>query len=34
MPVAGLRDELIARFAAYRRRPAGPAERRNGVYPV
>jgi len=34
VPVARLRDELIARFAAYRRRPAPPAERRNGVYPV
>jgi acetyl-CoA carboxylase carboxyltransferase component len=34
VPVARLRDDLIARFAAYRRRPAQPAERRNGVYPV
>jgi acetyl-CoA carboxylase carboxyltransferase component len=34
VPVARLRPELIARFAAYRRRPAVPAERRNGVYPV
>jgi methylmalonyl-CoA decarboxylase subunit alpha len=29
-----LRAELIARFATYRRRPARPAARRNGVYPV
>jgi acetyl-CoA carboxylase carboxyltransferase component len=34
VPVARLRDELIARFSAYARRPAVPAERRNGVYPV
>ena len=34
VPVAQLRDDLIGRFAAYRRRPAPPAERRNGVYPV
>jgi methylmalonyl-CoA decarboxylase subunit alpha len=34
VPVARLRGDLIARFAAYRRRPAAPAERRNGVYPV
>ena len=34
VPVARLRDDLIARFAAYRRRPAMPADRRNGVYPV
>jgi acetyl-CoA carboxylase carboxyltransferase component len=34
VPIARLRDDLIARFAAYRRRPALPAERRNGVYPV
>jgi acetyl-CoA carboxylase carboxyltransferase component len=34
VPVARLRDDLIARFAAYRRRPARPADRRNGVYPV
>lgn len=34
VPVAALRDNLIARFAAYSRRPALPAERRNGVYPV
>lgn len=34
VPVARLRDDLIARFAAYRRRPADPADRRNGVYPV
>lgn len=34
VPVSRLRDDLIARFAAYRRRPAQPAERRNGVYPV
>ncbi|WCB95377.1 putative propionyl-CoA carboxylase beta chain 5 [Baekduia alba] len=29
-----LRDELITRFALYRRRPAEPHVRRNGVYPV
>jgi acetyl-CoA carboxylase carboxyltransferase component len=34
VPVARLRHDLIARFAAYSRRPAHPAERRNGVYPV
>jgi acetyl-CoA carboxylase carboxyltransferase component len=34
VPVTRLRDDLIARFAAYRRRPALPADRRNGVYPV
>ena len=34
VPVARLRDDLIARFAAYRRRPALPVDRRNGVYPV
>jgi methylmalonyl-CoA decarboxylase subunit alpha len=34
VPVTRLREDLIARFAAYRRRPAVPAERRNGVYPV
>ena len=34
VPVARLRDDLIARFAAYRRRAAAPVERRNGVYPV
>jgi acetyl-CoA carboxylase carboxyltransferase component len=34
VPVARLRDDLIARFAAYSRRPAIPAERRNAVYPV
>lgn len=34
VPAGRLRDDLIARFAAYSRRPAVPAERRNGVYPV
>ena len=37
VPVDRLRDDLVARFAAYRRRPADPADpadRRNGVYPV
>jgi acetyl-CoA carboxylase carboxyltransferase component len=34
VPVARLRDDLIARFAVYSRRPAEPAPRRNGVYPV
>jgi acetyl-CoA carboxylase carboxyltransferase component len=34
VPAARLRDDLIARFATYARRPARPAERRNGVYPV
>ena len=34
VPVTRLRDDLIARFAAYRRRPATPVDRRNGVYPV
>jgi acetyl-CoA carboxylase carboxyltransferase component len=29
-----LRGQLISRFATYRRRPARPALRRNGVYPV
>jgi acetyl-CoA carboxylase carboxyltransferase component len=29
-----LRAELISRYAVYRRRPAHPVERRNGVYPV
>jgi acetyl-CoA carboxylase carboxyltransferase component len=34
VPTARLRADLIARFATYARRPAKPAERRNGVYPV
>ena len=34
VPTARLREDLIARFATYARRPAKPAERRNGVYPV
>lgn len=34
VPTARLRDDLIARFATYSRRPARPVERRNGVYPV
>jgi acetyl-CoA carboxylase carboxyltransferase component len=34
VPGAELRDELIRRYAAYRRRPTLPHERRNGVYPV
>lgn len=29
-----LREELIRRFAVYRRRPTEPVRRRNGVYPV
>jgi acetyl-CoA carboxylase carboxyltransferase component len=29
-----LRDELIARFDTYRRRPMRPLARRNGIYPV
>jgi len=29
-----LREELIRRFGLYRRRPAAPHDRRNGVYPV
>jgi acetyl-CoA carboxylase carboxyltransferase component len=34
VPGAELRDELVRRYAAYRRRPTPPPERRNGVYPV
>jgi methylmalonyl-CoA decarboxylase subunit alpha len=34
VPGAELRDELVRRFAAYRRRSTPPHERRNGVYPV
>jgi acetyl-CoA carboxylase carboxyltransferase component len=34
VPGARLREELIARFAAYARRSAEPVERRNGIYPV
>lgn len=34
VPLSRLRAELIGRFAAYRRRPADPAARRNGIYPV
>jgi acetyl-CoA carboxylase carboxyltransferase component len=34
VPGAELRGELIRRYATYARRPARPARRRNGVYPV
>jgi methylmalonyl-CoA decarboxylase subunit alpha len=34
VPGDQLRDELIRRFAVYRRRPTPAHERRNGVYPV
>jgi acetyl-CoA carboxylase carboxyltransferase component len=34
VPGARLREDLIVRFTAYSRRPALPAERRNGIYPV
>jgi acetyl-CoA carboxylase carboxyltransferase component len=34
VPGAELRDELVRRFAAYRRRSTPPHQRRNGVYPV
>jgi acetyl-CoA carboxylase carboxyltransferase component len=34
VPVTRLRDDLIARFAVYSRRPPDPAPRRQGVYPV
>jgi acetyl-CoA carboxylase carboxyltransferase component len=34
VPGDQLRDELVRRFAVYRRRPTAPHERRNGVYPV
>jgi hypothetical protein len=34
VPGDELRGELIRRYAAYARRPARPARRRNGVYPV
>jgi methylmalonyl-CoA decarboxylase subunit alpha len=34
VPGSELRDELIRRYAAYRRRPTDPHDRRNGVYPV
>jgi acetyl-CoA carboxylase carboxyltransferase component len=34
VPGERLRDELIARFAVYARRPVKPHDRRNGVYPV
>lgn len=34
VPARRLREDLIARFALYSRRPAQPAQRRNGVYPV
>ncbi|KWX05592.1 carboxylase [Carbonactinospora thermoautotrophica] len=34
VPAEELRDELIRRFRVYRRRPATPPQRRNGVFPV
>jgi acetyl-CoA carboxylase carboxyltransferase component len=34
VPGARLREDLIARFAAYARKAAEPTPRRNGVYPV